>query len=328
MKRSTHRCPSGFTRSVQNRASCAGRADTEATSRDRDVIESAAVNIVHQARRRRVHRITLLRATLRLASFVAPPVAVRLAETLFRTPPRYVRHEREMHVLATGIRSDLSLDGERVAVWSWGEGPIVYLTHGWGGVGSQLSSFVEPIVGAGLRVVIFDGPAHGDSSGRLSSLVQFSTTLAGLVEHFGPAHAVVAHSMGCAATAVAMHRGLTAGRVAFLAPPASPNVYLEQFARILGLRPAIRQRLRERFHTTFHITWEELDVPQIAKAFTTPLLIVHDEEDREALLQEAQDIQAAWNGSRLVVTRGLGHRRLLRDHDVVAQVAAFVAGGR
>lgn len=282
------------------------------------------MNVVHHARRRRAHRLTLLRASLRVASVLAPPIAVRIAGNLFSTPPRYVRHERELHLLETGHRSDFTSGKQRTAVWSWGEGPNVVLIHGWGGVGSQLSNFVEPIVSAGLRVVMFDGPAHGESSGRFSSVVQFTSALVDVVQRVGGAHAIIGHSMGCASVALAMHRGLTAGRVVFLAPPSSPQTYLDQFTKILGLRPGIRDGMRKRLQIQLGFDWNELDVPRIARELTIPLLIVHDEEDREAFLHEAQDIHAAWKGSRLVVTRGLGHRRLLRDPAVVSQVADFV----
>jgi hypothetical protein len=35
-------------------------------------------------------------------------------------------------------------------------------------------------------------------------------------------------------------------------------------------------------------------------------------------------IAAAWPGARLHVTSGLGHRRLLRDPNVIAEVVEFV----
>ena len=40
------------------------------------------------------------------------------------------------------------------------------LVHGWEGRGAQLGSLVGPLVEAGLSVVAFDAPAHGDSPGN------------------------------------------------------------------------------------------------------------------------------------------------------------------
>ena len=54
--------------------------------------------------------------------------------------------------------------------FAWGAGPSVLLVHGWEGRGAQLGALVDPLVAAGYRVVALDGPAHGDSPGRLSTL--------------------------------------------------------------------------------------------------------------------------------------------------------------
>ena len=54
-------------------------------------------------------------------------------------------------------------------------------------------------------------------------------------------------------------------------------------------------------------------------------LVVHDREDTEVRWAEGASIAAAWPGAELLTTRGLGHRRILRDPAVVARVIAFLA---
>jgi hypothetical protein len=55
------------------------------------------------------------------------------------------------------------------------------------------------------------------------------------------------------------------------------------------------------------------------------LLVVHDRTDRHAALSGAQQLVEAWPEARLVVTRGLGHHRVLQDAGVVADGVAFAA---
>jgi pimeloyl-ACP methyl ester carboxylesterase len=55
-------------------------------------------------------------------------------------------------------------------------------------------------------------------------------------------------------------------------------------------------------------------------------LIVHDEDDDEVPFVRGEALANAWPGARLHVTRGLGHRRILRDPDVVSHVCAFIDG--
>jgi pimeloyl-ACP methyl ester carboxylesterase len=57
---------------------------------------------------------------------------------------------------------------------------------------------------------------------------------------------------------------------------------------------------------------------------TPPLLLVHDRQDAETGWADSDAIARAWPGARLVTTTGLGHRRILGDPAVVAEVAGFV----
>jgi hypothetical protein len=54
------------------------------------------------------------------------------------------------------------------------------------------------------------------------------------------------------------------------------------------------------------------------------VLVVHDEDDEETPWQGGVEVARAWPRGELLSTRGLGHRRLLRDAKVVAAVSAFV----
>ena len=107
------------------------------------------------------------RAALAVGAAVSPALAARWAEALFFTPPRPRKARAALPPGAT--RVDVQSQYGRLAVWSWGSGPAVYLVHGWGGRAEQLGAFVAPLVSRGLRAIAVDGPAHGASAGRRSS---------------------------------------------------------------------------------------------------------------------------------------------------------------
>jgi len=268
--------------------------------------------------------LPLIRAGLRALAAVAPPLAVRAAAALFRTPPRHKTSDSERQLLAAGTPERLRAGSAQIATWTWGEGPTMLLVHGWGSRGARLGSFVEPLVSAGYSVVTFDSPAHGDSSGRLSSLPQFIEALLAVGRSRGPIHGVVAHSMGGAAAALAMARGLEAERAVFLAPAANPGNYTRVFAEALGLPPHIRERMERRFEKQFGIRWEDFDVPTAVSSFSTPLLVFHDREDREVAWGDGERIARAWPGAELVTTRGLGHTRIVHDADIVRRAVDFL----
>ena len=211
--------------------------------------------------------------------------------------------------------------------WSWGSGPVVLLVHGWGGLGGQLRAFVEPLTRRGYRVVTFDAPGHGRSGGRYASVVHFADAIARVSAAVGTPAAVIAHSLGAAATAVAVRNGLRPDRVVFIGPPSGVEDWLSAFARALRLSPALMDAVRARIESWVGYRIDELRVPDIARTLVVPLLLVHDEQDAEVSVTHGTAIAKAWPGATLVTTRGLGHRRILRDAGVIAQMVRFVVDG-
>jgi pimeloyl-ACP methyl ester carboxylesterase len=260
---------------------------------------------------------------------VAPNVGARWAETLWFTVPRArARHDRQAD---PGRPFEVQVHGLAVAGEAWGAGPVVYLVHGWGGWRWQLDGFVAPLVEQGYRVVAFDAPSHGASDpgpegpGR-GTILEFADALAAVVAANGPAHAVVAHSLGATAAAFAMRAGLAVERAAFVAPMADPLPYTRAFAGRLGFGERVRTRLVGRIERRVGMPLSAFDVPAMAgRAATPPLLLVHDRLDAETGWSDSAAIAASWPRSRLVTTSGLGHRRILRAQAVIAEVAEFVA---
>jgi pimeloyl-ACP methyl ester carboxylesterase len=277
----------------------------------------------------RLSEATLLpsiRAAFTILGHAAPGLASRWALDLFFTPRGRRGSRRIQAVLAAGRRLDLTVRGRRVAAWSWGDGPAVYLVHGWAGVGGQLAAFVPALTGQGFRAVAFDAPGHGASEGRRSSIVHFADALRALAAREGKPHAVIAHSLGAAAVVRALTQGLELERAVFIGPTGGPRDWSERFRRQLGVPPHVMSSMRERSERWLGARWEDFDVPVLARRQSAPLLILHDRDDDEVPWSDGAAIAHAWPGARLVTTAGLGHRRILRDERVVSQAVAFVKG--
>jgi pimeloyl-ACP methyl ester carboxylesterase len=269
-------------------------------------------------------RLSAFRVLFRALSAIAPAAAAGLAMSLFRRPPRHRASESERAALAKGERTDLSLGGGSLAIWRWGTGPAVLLVHGWGSRGSRLASFIAPLTEAGYSVVAFDAPGHGASAGRLSSLPQFIAAIQAVAREVGPVEAIVAHSMGGAATTLAMFRGLPVRRVVYLAPAADPAGYSERFAELIGLTPDVLARMKRSIARRFGQSWDDFDVLRAAAKMTAPLLVFHDRDDSDVAWTDGAAIASAWPGAELVSTTGLGHRRIVHDPAVVSRAVAFL----
>jgi pimeloyl-ACP methyl ester carboxylesterase len=270
-----------------------------------------------------------IRVAFGLLERFAPAVGARWAERIWFTLPRTRTGSPDL----AGDPFSLAVGGRAVTGTTWGEGPVVYLVHGWGGHTGDLAAFVPALVARGLRAVAFDAPSHGASAPgafgpRSSSLPEFVDALAAVIEAQGAAHAIVAHSMGATAAATVLRDGTPAGRLVMLAPMASPASYARHFAVALGFGDRtyldLVARVGRRIGTPLH----HFDVPAYGRVpGMPPALIVHDWQDSFMPVANATAIARAWPGSRLHLTTGLGHRRLLRDPEVVAEVVDFVDTG-
>jgi predicted alpha/beta-fold hydrolase len=270
-------------------------------------------------------RLWAMRTAFRTVGVVAPGVAARWAETLFCTPPR--RRDGDETFTATGTRFTLTSQAQTLAGWQWGEGPPVVLVHGWGSRVSRMSGIAGAVFAAGFRVVAFDAPAHGESTGRFASLPEFARALMDVAEAVGPIYGLVGHSLGGAAVAMAMRQGVAARRVVLLAPPADVRVFSDHFARTLAIPPAVQQTMHRNLERRLRIAWDDLHIPTLVRALPTAALVIHDRDDTDVPHTHGEEIVGAWAGSLLESTSGLGHRAILRDPAVIGRTVAFLREG-
>jgi pimeloyl-ACP methyl ester carboxylesterase len=281
--------------------------------------------------------VRLTRAALQTAYVVSEDLGTRFAERLFTTPRRHTRPDRERAILASAreLSIEVTLRAPRwngatirLAAWHWGTGPTVLLVHGWEGRGSQLGSFVEPLVAAGMSVVAFDAPGHGDSPDHRIYLTDLADCVTDVIAAIGPVHAIVAHSFGCAAVLLANRRsGARAARNVLISPNVLIDDSVRRFAKLVGLdendRAALEQRLAEQ--TGVGIT--DLAIENLAAGRDDALLVFHDRDDHEVAFEHGRRLAATWPSAELRETSGLGHRKILRDADVLTAAVAFVREG-
>lgn len=274
--------------------------------------------------------VRLIRHAATLADRVAPLLAARVVNRVWFALPRAARGAP---LPPGGTPFEVPSQGSVVRGRVWGVGPVVYLVHGWAGRGSQLAAFVEPLVRRGHRVVLFDAVSHGESGpgphGRDSSSgVELARSLDDVAARFGPAHAVVAHSMGGIATLLARQHGwLGVDRLALIAPMSSYATQFAAFADHFGLGARTRARVDALVEERVGLPTARFDLGVLAgDAGHLETLVVHDRGDRQTSYDESVRFVERMPGAGMVTTHGLGHRRVLADPRVVDAVASFVAG--
>lgn len=266
----------------------------------------------------------VLRAVHSVTGLVLPELPARSARRQLLHPRKHALRSWEIPALdsARRVTFRFGLSGLR-----WGdEGPVVLMMHGWEGRPTQFRHFIEPVLASGRQVVALDGPAHGESPGEESTLMGFALAIAEAAVEIRGLETVVGHSMGAAATAIALAQGLPAERAVLLAPPSAIEQGLYGFADTLGLPAPAARRFVDLVGEANGVPARELEISRLASKLDLPALIVHDRRDTAVPFADGEAIARAWPAAEFLATSGLGHWRVLTDPAVVARVTDFVAG--
>ncbi|MEV6425853.1 alpha/beta hydrolase [Streptomyces sp. NPDC051662] len=278
---------------------------------------------------------TALRTALNTTSLLAPRLAGRAALAVSLRPVgRSGLRPGESELLADARIGQLTVNGKSVVTHQWGDGSRpVLLVHGWESRASRLGAFVTALREQGYSPVAFDAPAHGASSGRDTSIAEYREIIGRLHAEHGGFEAVIAHSFGVLATFFALRDGVEARRVVGIGGVAEFDWIIDGFCTLLGLRERIARDMRGHVERIMFPEepdiWRRLNATYRPEEIGAPVLLLHDEHDDRVPLDQSRALARAYGESvRLVVTRGLGHRRILGDPEVVAAALDFVRDER
>ncbi len=127
-----------------------------------------------------------------------------------------------------------------------------------------------------------------------------------------------------------MSEGLVTQAAVLICPGVQGDTFFNGFATIVGLPPRATKVLRRRVISRFgEEHWDQFSARGQGYTLSSGAaraLLVHDIHDVEVPYTESVQLVHHTEGARLLSTRGLGHRRILRDPSVVEAVVSFVQG--
>jgi len=271
--------------------------------------------------------LRLLRFMFSKVGAVFPDMMGRWAYRLWFRTRRFPVAAAGKRAVARAVRETLLVDDIPIAVYKWGEGPVVLFVHGWSGRGSQVAAFIEPLNRAGYQVIAVDAPGHGESPGDRTNILECVAVLQALNETCGPLYAAITHSFGAMVLAYAMKQGMQVERVVCISAPANSEFLLDAFAKTLTLHKSVVdvmwRLLGQRYGGDFLALSSTVNN---VKELSVPALIIHDEDDIGVPWQQGRMIADAWPGAQFLKTRGLGHGRILRDAETVRAAVDFISG--
>jgi pimeloyl-ACP methyl ester carboxylesterase len=278
--------------------------------------------------------VNLVRMMMKSIDRVSPALAARITYALISSPPRYRASAAESVLRASAQKWRLPFQNGWLQCYRWGQGnpgPVCLFVHCWGGRGTQAETMIRQLTQAGLNVVSFDHPAHGQSSGNTAEMVRMSAAIAAVIQDIGPVDTLIGHSLGVAAAAIALRdHDLPVTRLVSISSLTHCTWFTEVIADYLGISRATVARARKYVDQSYArpVGWEELSVVNMLSNLSIPILLVHDCDDQEIPFEHALKISYALPAAQFLATTGLGHRRVLKDKNVIDLVAQFAHQSR
>jgi pimeloyl-ACP methyl ester carboxylesterase len=275
--------------------------------------------------------------TNRVGSLIAPSWVAKKASIKFLSPKRYEIKEWEKEAEKAGTRFNLS---EGVSAIRWSQSPMhnqivsndaasddpkqILLVHGWESRATQMYGLVKGLVKQGYSVIAVDMPGHGHSPGKTSNAYVFSQTVKLAQQELGDFHAIIGHSMGAGAAAIAVGKGVKTDKLVLISGPSSIENVLRRFSDFVGLNSNASHKFIEFIGQYVGVPAIAMDTTKLLQASDTPTLLIHDEHDVEVPVSESTRLAPVLNQSELFVTKGLGHRNILKSDEVFAKISSFV----
>lgn len=269
--------------------------------------------------------LKLLRFIFKTLTPVAPGLMNRFAYNLWLTPTRFKMSTREKAAANMADASFIVVNGLKIRVWSWGQGPTVLFIHGWSGRGTQISSFVYPLNQAGFKVMSFDLPAHGHSEGKRTNAFDISQSISEVIKRIDNLHSVITHSFAGLIFGYYYHPEIPLKNGVMICPPATLDTAFKQFTESLELPQSVETYVLQTLKHDFgDDVFEKLSLITNVTKITQPILVVHDKEDDIVPIESGKQIANALPHGTMYETSDLGHHKILHDKTVIDRVLQHI----
>lgn len=265
--------------------------------------------------------------TVKILEVTSPRLAAKFAIKLFTTPIKYKLPKREEEMDANSKQEQVyipTLD-KTITVYHYGDSSRkVLLVHGWSGRGTQLRSIADRLLKNGYSTVSFDAPAHGKSGSKTSDMTEFIACILELEKQFGPFKYAIGHSLGAMAVLNAIKRGLKVHKAITIGSGDIVKDIMDDFSEKLGMNIATGKLMIRLFEKKFNETINNYSAYIAAKDVTIPVLVIHDKDDGDVPVSAAHHIAEHLANAELMITEGLGHRKILGDSKVIKKIIQFL----
>jgi pimeloyl-ACP methyl ester carboxylesterase len=219
---------------------------------------------------------------------------------LFLKPPPAKKQKEFCSIFQSAIQFNLNCNGKNVSCYQWGKGGNgILLIHGWGGRAENFKKLILGFIQNGNTVYAFDAPAHGNSQGSYSSILEFKEIALTLIHQGKEIKSVIGYSLGGVASALALkdlERSLKTFKLILISAPSDLTVLFYSFINFYKLpNEAFIEGLQ------FLKVKMEQDLFKMSLMYMQPpvnaenITVILNREDSDRDLQNAKEIIRIWN---------------------------------
>ncbi len=271
--------------------------------------------------------IFLLKCKIKFSSAISPKWGARLAFTVFSTPfrrPRSVpppifEEANEFTILV----NNLLIAGYR---WNHEAPRRILIVHGFESRAFNFYRYIKPLIEHGFAVYAMDAKAHGKSEGKTIILPEYVEMMSCLEKTYGRFDGFIAHSFGGIATCLFQESNVNKNaKLVLIAPATETSSAISRFADYFSLgektQKAIIDLIRERSGNPVSY----YSIKRIAPLLPNPMLWVHDKDDKITPLKDVEPLmEMNLPNIEFMITKGLGHRQIYKENEVVKRVVDFI----
>lgn len=265
--------------------------------------------------------------TAKLLELISTKLVVTFSNRLFTTPIKHKIPKREFDMDKNSTQNLIFIPSikKEIMVYEYGKSnKKVILVHGWSGRGTQLVKIADKLLDLGYSTISFDAPAHGKSPGKTTLMTEFIESILELEKQYGSFEYIIGHSLGGMSTLNAIKRGLNVKKAVIIGSGDSVNDILFDFVNRLKLKSIIAVKMRESFESEYQMDMESFSGNIAAKDVKVPVLVIHDKNDEDVPYTASENIHKNLKNSKLLLTKELGHRKVLGDAKVIESIKNFI----
>lgn len=253
---------------------------------------------------------------------------------LFCTPYSKRRRYAVPNVFQKADKLSFQFQNHTIQGFYWkpeaSNGYKVLICHGFDSNSYKFERYIEPLLQQGFEVFAFDAPGHGVSTGKTITALLYRDMILKANTDYGPFHAIMAHSFGGIAAALAIETLKLSHlqRLVLIAPATETTRSLNDFCRYLQISDRLKQEMEKMITKIEGNPSSWYSVARIIQSVTIPALWLHDKGDTITPYQDMEHLtKLNLPAVKFYITEGLDHS-LYREDKIAEQIITFISSAK